>query len=85
MLAAFSIILQRKGWLDIGLLLAKTLGSRVGLITATLEDFIALPVNRDRLIISSIEVLTKGEGNLVGIESKRQVDTLDEEIAKDSW
>lgn len=65
--------------------MAKTLGSRVGLITATLEDFIALPVNRDRLIISSIEVLTKGEGNLVGIESKRQVDSLDEEIAKGSW
>ncbi len=56
--------------------------SRRGLITAVFKDRATYSLNADRIIITSREVLTKGKAFLgsLGMESKRQVDGLDEEM-----
>lgn len=71
--------------------LAKTSGSRVGffskgLITTNLNNRGTYPVDTDRFIIYSIEVLTRGKASLsdlVGLGLRRQINGLDEEIVDD--
>lgn len=68
-----------------GIQLAKTCGSSgaflsSGSITATFKDCGKYPVKRDKLIMSSSEVLIKGKtslSNIVGIGSNRHIDALD--------
>lgn len=72
--------------------MAEISGSRViffskGLITTSLNDWGTYPVDIDRFIISSVEVLTRGKAslsNLVGMGLRRQIDGFDEEIVDDN-